>query len=408
MIRLTFTGDIMSSQTQNEAVFQKYGEYNYSDVFYNLKEYFKHSDFLCGNLETPLGFDDYTTEPASFNTPIDFAKSLKEVGFDMLTTANNHVMDRGKSGLIKTINALDDIGIEHTGTYLTVDENNKIVVKDFNGCKIAYLSFTYGTNSEYHQNILKDDDCYMIDMLRRQALPITEENNTKQKVKRIIKTLIPNFVYQQYLKVRGVNQNYMGQLDNVEKTEISNKDNDKYLYRCIEKVKKAKDISDIVIVCCHAGGQYNNTIGAYTTYIFEKIAEAGADIIVGNHPHCILPYDYDKLRKCMKFYSLGNFSFTPGGRFYVDNVYSDFSILLNVCVDTENKRISHYTFSVLHVNTTIEGISQTNLFYNEYITERDKNIRSEMISKNYEVIKRFLKKEINTMQKEYTININQI
>ena len=71
---------------------------------------------------------------------------LKELGIDILTTANNHCMDTGYSGLESTLNFLDDAEIEHTGTNRSTEEQNKILIKEVNGIKIAFLSFTYGTN----------------------------------------------------------------------------------------------------------------------------------------------------------------------------------------------------------------------------------------------------------------------
>lgn len=73
-------------------------------------------------------------------------------------------MDKGASGVISTLDALDEIGLEHTGTYRSKEEQDTILVKEVNGMKIAFLAFTYGTNGipvpqgkEYLINLIDKD-----------------------------------------------------------------------------------------------------------------------------------------------------------------------------------------------------------------------------------------------------------
>ena len=73
-------------------------------------------------------------------------------------------MDKGTSGVISTLDALDEIGIDHTGTYRSEEEQNTILVKEVNGIRIAFLAFTYGTNGipvpegkEYLVNLIDED-----------------------------------------------------------------------------------------------------------------------------------------------------------------------------------------------------------------------------------------------------------
>ncbi|MFV0314646.1 MAG: CapA family protein, partial [Anaerotignum sp.] len=82
--------------------------------------------------------------------------------FDVLTTANNHSMDTGKDGLLRTLDKLDAYGIDHMGTYRSQQERDEILVKEVNGMKIAFLSFTYGTNGipvpdDYLVNIIDEE-----------------------------------------------------------------------------------------------------------------------------------------------------------------------------------------------------------------------------------------------------------
>lgn len=100
-----------------------------------------------GNLETTFageerGYSGYPT----FNTPSTLGNALKNIGIDVLSTANNHSIDKGEKGILSTLDALDEIGIDHMGTYRSEEEQNSILVKEVNGIRIAFLSFTYGTN----------------------------------------------------------------------------------------------------------------------------------------------------------------------------------------------------------------------------------------------------------------------
>ncbi|HCT64128.1 MAG TPA: hypothetical protein DIC60_02450 [Lachnospiraceae bacterium] len=146
--KLTVTGDLMVHSWQyNEAYDSDTGTYDFSHNFSEIKKFFTNSDVVMGNLETVFaGEDRGISDYPSFNTPDAFGDALKEAGFNLLTTANNHCMDKGTDGLNRTIEILDGLGIEHIGTYAREEERNNILVKDVNGIKIAFLSYTYGTN----------------------------------------------------------------------------------------------------------------------------------------------------------------------------------------------------------------------------------------------------------------------
>ena len=107
-IKLTFVGDIMSEKIQNELSYID-GKYDYSNMFdKGVMEFFEKSDYVVGNLETPIAGEKlkYSYKEYSFNTPENFLKTLKTIGIDCVTTANNHCLDRGVTGLKNTIDAL--------------------------------------------------------------------------------------------------------------------------------------------------------------------------------------------------------------------------------------------------------------------------------------------------------------
>lgn len=121
--------------------------YDFSPIFQYVKKHFKDSDVSIGNLESPMAGSKrgYSGYPC-FNAPEHLAKDLKELGVDIMTTANNHTLDKGYDGLVSSLEFLDKAGIEHTGTARNKKEQNKILFKDLNGIKTAFLAYTYGTN----------------------------------------------------------------------------------------------------------------------------------------------------------------------------------------------------------------------------------------------------------------------
>ena len=165
-IHMSAFGDTMCHLTNIKNAYDSSTKtYDFSNVFTNVAPHLMNADITVGNLETTFagsakGYTGYPT----FNSPEILGKNLKDLGVDVLTTANNHCMDKVYSGLESTLNYLDEYGINHTGTARSIEEQNTILVKDVNGIKIAFLSYTYGTNGiaipsgkEYCVNLINKD-----------------------------------------------------------------------------------------------------------------------------------------------------------------------------------------------------------------------------------------------------------
>lgn len=165
-ISMCVVGDIMCHNTQYyDAYDSSTGTYDFSYVFSNISDELGYADLTIGNLETTFAGADrgYSSYP-TFNTPDALAEDLAELGFDILSTANNHSLDKGYKGLVRTLEVLDKNGISHMGTYSSEEEQSEILVKDVNGIKIAFLAYTYGTNGipvpsgkEYCVNLIDKD-----------------------------------------------------------------------------------------------------------------------------------------------------------------------------------------------------------------------------------------------------------
>lgn len=329
-IKISFLGDVLCSIPESEIAKKGENEYDYSPVFCNVRNYLEGSDFVVANLETPLAGQEmnYTSETTLFNTPTSFAKALKDAGVNLVTTANNHALDRGVAGLKATIANLNSINLAYTGTRSNRSEKNYFLV-EIKGCRIAFVSFTYGTESRWRNNELLDSQNFMLNLFRKQELfPIKYKKN---KTKEFLKLVVPEFI-----KRIGRDSTYLdcGILSDIDSPQFNN---------LISTIETAKKEADIVALCLHIGGQYNSRVGNYTETVIKKCKEVGCDIIIGNHPHCIQKSSLDSQ---FIAYALGNFLCTPNWGYYLEGVYADYSIILNVIIENTTHKISDITFSV--------------------------------------------------------------
>lgn len=165
-ISLSVIGDIMCHNTQYMDAYNKsINNYDFSYVFEDIKYYIQTADLAIGNLETTFSAPKYQYSGyPTFNSPEALANNLKDIGLDMVSTANNHCFDKGYFGIESTIDYLDKAGISHTGTFKSNDDQNTISIINVKGIKMAFLSFTYGTNGitipqdkNYSVNLINED-----------------------------------------------------------------------------------------------------------------------------------------------------------------------------------------------------------------------------------------------------------
>lgn len=147
-ITLMAVGDIMVHQEQLDAAWNPASKaYDFLPFFTNVVPLFREADWVIGNLETTLSGSAarYTGYPM-FNSPESLGKTLKEVGFTAVSTANNHSLDRKEPGVRKTIEHLDQAGLLHTGTFASPEERDEPLLLSKDGFTLALLSYSYGTN----------------------------------------------------------------------------------------------------------------------------------------------------------------------------------------------------------------------------------------------------------------------
>ena len=147
-ISISVVGDLMCHSPQFEYAKVGKDSFDFNPVYRNVKKYLESSDFTFGNLETvTAGKEDggYTGYPF-FNSPASYISALKEVGFDLLITANNHSLDRSEKGILKTIDEINSRNLNYVGTYTSQRDRDSIRIFDIKGIKFAILAYSYGTN----------------------------------------------------------------------------------------------------------------------------------------------------------------------------------------------------------------------------------------------------------------------
>lgn len=285
---LAVCGDIMSHMSQTQDAWDAaQGRYDYGVMIRGARDWVQKADFAVANLETTFaGGPNYSGYPA-FNSPDDLAGSLKEAGFDLMLTANNHCMDRGYKGLARTLDVLDEKGLQHVGTYRTQEERDAksgIVVADVGGISVAFLGYTYGTN----------------------GIPVAADKA---------------------FSVNLFNTDYMTTLQTPDAEKIKA---DLAAARALRP--------DLIAVMIHWGMEYQTKQNDYQEQIASLLFENGADMILGGHSHVPQPMDLRTVtgpdgqeKQGFVAFSLGNFISAQNDR------YTDTTAVLNLTLEKDPK-----------------------------------------------------------------------
>jgi poly-gamma-glutamate capsule biosynthesis protein CapA/YwtB (metallophosphatase superfamily) len=247
VVTLSFVGDVIFAGHVQERLEQQGYDYPYKPV-----QAYLDADIQVANMETPVTtigtqqFKEYTYQSTPKALP-----AFRSAGFDVVTLANNHSMDYGVAGLLDTMQNLTNNGIKYTGAGRTADEAYAPVVVKRKGVKVAFVGLSH----------------------------VVPNASWKAQNK---STTNPN-------GVTGVAHLYDMQA-------------------ALNAVKRAKQVADIVIVMPHWGVERVMTPNATQTEMAHALIDAGADLIVGSHPHVAQAIEQYKGKWIA--YSLGNFLFT--------------------------------------------------------------------------------------------------
>ena len=221
--------------------------YIFDDLYANFSEKIASTDIKIINQETILIKDSkkYSGYP-NFGSPFEIGEAVKKAGFNIISHATNHTLDKGEDGILDSIefySKFDDIAL--LGIHNSQDDSEMISIVKKNGVKIAFLNYTYGLNGH---KMPKDKE-YLVDLLD---------------------------------------------------------DSDKI----VRSLKSAKKNADFIVVLPHWGIEYTHTPTKSQKDMAKFFADNGADMIIGTHSHVIQPLEFiasDDNRSVPCFYSLGNF-----------------------------------------------------------------------------------------------------
>lgn len=252
---------LVHSQNFKDAYDSETGIYDFSSFFKYITNHFDGT-VNVGNCEATFagakkGYSGYPT----FNSPEHLAVDLKELGLNIMTTANNHTLDSGFTGLESTLGYLDEAGLEHTGSARTQEEQDKILMKDLNGIKTAFLAFTYGTN----------------------GIPVPQGKE---------------FCVNQFAKWKSDWSSYTIDYDFMKK-----------------KIEQAKsEGAEAICVSMHWGIEYQTKENKEQDQLAEWLVKNGVNVILGCHPHVPQPLkmitttdENGVERKGACIFSMGNF-----------------------------------------------------------------------------------------------------
>jgi poly-gamma-glutamate synthesis protein (capsule biosynthesis protein) len=246
------------------AVYQTDGTYNFESVFKYIDDYVTTLDYAAVNLETTLcgtknGYP-YSGYP-NFNCPDSIVTGIKDAGFDMLLTANNHSSDTGIFGYKRTLEVVREAGVATLGTHLTSDET-KWAIQNINGIDIGMMCYTWALNETSDGRPSLNGNAY-----------------------------IPEVGLCNYFHSNNLDKFY------------------KEVERYISEMKASG--ADATIMFIHWGEEYKTYANDDQKRIAQKLCDLGIDVIVGAHPHVIQPIDLiestvDPEHKTVCIYSTGN------------------------------------------------------------------------------------------------------
>lgn len=246
---LSAVGDILLHGRVYGGLRKKSG-YDFVNQLINVEPLLGKTDITMGNLESIIAGNEIGLSSfPRFNAPMEIGIALKELGFDILTLANNHALDRGAEGLLKSISNIKKIGLEYDGAYESEEDQKRLRIKNINGLNVCFLSYTNSTNGIK----IPEDKPYLVNTLKKKSV----------------------------LKLSK------------EMREI-----------------KRKNIADVIILSLHFGSEYHLFPTSRQKEMCATFADAGADVIIGHHPHVLQPPEWIETSRGTKTfvaYSLGNF-----------------------------------------------------------------------------------------------------
>lgn len=254
-IKISFTGDLLLLRDMVERSYNvEDDKYEYQKMFKEINWVWKQSDLSIGVLEGPVANPDFGFSTSTYddgirlrlNFPRTFTESIKNEGIGIVTLANNHIFDMGLEGQEQTLDVLDEIGLDHVGSYRNKGEHDEVKILNVRGKKIAILAYTYGSEGFTDEMLLSEEMSFRTD-----------------------------YVFKKYWK--------RSKFYRVTKRHV------------IDDFKKAKEAKpDVIIVLPHMGGQFLHKPDIEQKSWCKLFAKLGADIVFSDHSHAVQPIEWMK------------------------------------------------------------------------------------------------------------------
>ncbi|NLN65144.1 MAG: acyltransferase family protein [Clostridiaceae bacterium] len=250
-VTIAFVGDLILLQDQVRNAYQdSTGEYDFTPMFAYTKDYLTEADLAIGIFEGPMAGEEvgYSTSnfgdgiPLYLNYPDAFAYAVKESGIDLVSTANNHLLDKGEEGAMRTLDVLDQVGLMHVGSWRNSSEKASVPVIEVRGIRIAFFAYTYGSNYYKGEYFLR-------------------ENPSLTSI-----LADPSDEYFEEVKMMVLND--------------------------FQRIREMENPPDKIVVIPHMGTQFSHETDLYQDTWNNIFVEAGADIILGDHAHAVQPIEF--------------------------------------------------------------------------------------------------------------------
>ena len=245
--RVVANGDILIHDALYYTAKKEDGSYDFDPFFEYVKPWIEGADLAIGDFEGTISDRSPLGGYPLFNAPVQIADTMKDVGYDVVDLAHNHILDTGLYGLKYTDKVFKDRGLDTVGVHADKKRSeDKILIKEVNGIKIAILAYAYGYNG--------------------MDANLTAEDRT----------------------------NHLSDLDE-EKMK--------------EEIQRAEKEADVTVVMPQMGVEYKLEPTEEQKALYHKMIEWGADVVFGGHPHVIEPAETVEKDGDKKFiiYSMGNF-----------------------------------------------------------------------------------------------------
>lgn len=245
-------------------------------------EYLRSSDLAMVNLELPLTSADVPADKAiTLRADPAIAPSMREAGVDAATVANNHALDYGPDGLLETLEVLENVGVAATGGGETLQSALRPAVLSAGGRTVA----AFGLASTLPPG-------YSAGPRRPGVAPVRARSR---------------------FLVDSVTLDEQPGMSPWVETEAVEED----VERACRRISEIRSEVDLIVVQMHWGiphgwcAAFQGPLADYQRPLGHALVEAGADLIVGHHPHTV--HGVELYRRGLIAYSLGNFLFHSMG-----------------------------------------------------------------------------------------------